>query len=308
MLTTQVKKSNATRTCFYGFLILLAQWLSGAAMADVDERQSEGFPAGFPFSQGDVVGYDELTQIQEYLPEEIWDNRDLVFFKGMQMQMGPPFRDYRPAEAYQNATETFRGQPRLGLDGSLENYTAGQPFPMEDIDCLNDPDAGTKIMWNFDYQWEGDGANAHFLYTYWDRGEKLPLYYQGYSKVMQLSHRVEPEYLKKGGDLLRRERRKYAFNIMVEAPFDSRGIHVLTFRHKTSDNDLASADDDDTWVYIPTMHRTRRISAAQRTQSIQGTDFTLDDMASFGGVVPQYNWTCLGDVEILAPTNTIHEA
>jgi hypothetical protein len=238
----------------------------------------------------------------------MWEYRDFVFYEGMQMQIGPSFRDYRPAEAYQEATQQFKGQPRLGLDGSLENYTAGAPFPMEDIDCSNDPDAGTKIMWNFDYQWEGDGSNAKFLYTYWDRGEKLPLYYQGSSKVIQLSHRVEPRFAKDGGDLLRRERRKYAFNIMVDAPFDSRGIHVLTFRYKSSDNSLSEADNDDTWVYVPTLHRTRRISAAQRTESISGTDFTLDDMASFGGVVPQYSWTCLDEVVVIAPTNTMHKA
>ena len=45
-------------------------------------------------------------------------------------------------------------------DGSLEGYTAGQPFPMDEIDCTGDPQAGAKIMWNFDYKWGGAGAST----------------------------------------------------------------------------------------------------------------------------------------------------
>jgi hypothetical protein len=62
--------------------------------------------------------------------------------------------------------------------------------------------------------------------------------------------------------------------------------------------------NDDTWVYVPTLRRVRRISTAQRTDAISGTDFTLDDLFSFNGIVPQYDWKCLGEQDILAPMNT----
>jgi hypothetical protein len=48
----------------------------------------------------------------------------------------------------------------------------------------------------------------------------------------------------------------------------------------------------------------RRISTAQRTDAISGTDFTFDDLRSFAGIVPQYEWLCLGEMEILAPMNS----
>jgi hypothetical protein len=57
-------------------------------------------------------------------------------------------------------------------------------------------------------------------------------------------------------------------------------------------------------VYLPSLRRVRRISAAQRTDAVSGTDFTLDDLRSFAGIVPQYQWSCLGEMEILAPMNT----
>ncbi len=35
-----------------------------------------------------------------------------------------------------------------------------------------------------------------------------------------------------------------------------------------------------------------------------GTDFTFDDLLSFSGLPAQYHWKCLGEAEVLAPTNT----
>ena len=55
---------------------------------------------------------------------------------------------------------------------------------------------------------------------------------------------------------------------------------------------------------MPTLRRVRRISTAQRTDAVSGTDFTFDDLRSFAGIVPQYTWQCLGEMDILAPMNS----
>jgi hypothetical protein len=203
------------------------------------------------------------------------------------------------------ATERFRGQARLGPDGSLEHHVAGQPFPMAEIDCRADPDAGVKIAWNFDQRWDGDGAAAHFLYSYWDRGEELPLFYEGTSKRIKMTNRVEADLLERNrGDLFRGDRRKLSFGLEVVAPFDARGLTLLTYRYKASENPLAQTKHDDTWVYVPTLRRVRRISSAQRTDAVSGTDFTFDDLFSFSGIVPQYAWECLGKMDVIAPVNS----
>jgi hypothetical protein len=278
---------------------VLALALPGAAQ---QEDARPGVPA---FQEGDVITAENVDQLRPFLPPEFWSNRDFFFYEGMRLEIGPHFRDYPEAPEYTAATERFSGEARIGPDGSLENYTAGQPFPMEEIECLGDPQAGAKIAWNFDYRWNGDGAEARYHYSYWDRGEKLPLYFEGTSKTVQLSHRVEEEYLEKNhGDLFRGEQRKSAFGIEVDAPFDSRGIQILTYRYKAADRPVLQAKNDDTWVYVPTLRRVRRISSAQRTDAISGTDFTFDDLLSFSGIVPQYEWQCLGDANIIAPMNT----
>ncbi len=285
-------------------LVATAALLTAVVATPVAAQEDAGV-AGPAFKEGDVLGFDRLESLKPYLPPEFWANRDFFFYEGMRLEVGPTNADYTPAAEYLAATEKYKGQPKIGPDESLENYTAGQPFPMEEIDCKGDPQAGVKIMWNFDYAWEGDGTFAHFFYSYWDRGEQLPLYYEGTSRAIQLAHRVEADLLaEQEGDLFRNERRKGAFGIEVTAPFDARGIAVMTYRYKSSDEPRSEAKFDDTWVYVPTLRRVRRISAAQRTDAVSGTDFTLDDLRSFAGIVPQYEWECLGEMDIISPMNS----
>jgi hypothetical protein len=283
----------------------LPAWFAAALLVAPAAVAQEDAGVAPPFKEGDVITFDKLEQIRPYLPPEFWANRDFFFYEGMKMEIGPSHRDYSPAPEYSAATERFKGQAKIGPDESLLNYTAGQPFPMDEIDCKGDPQAGIKILWNHDYQWQGDGADARYYYSYWDRGEELPLYYEGTSKTIQLSNRVEKEYLdKNAGDLFRGEKRKFAFGIEVAAPFDARGILLLTYRYKSADLARTEAKNDDTWVYVPTLRRVRRISTAQRTDAVAGTDFTFDDLRSFAGIVPQYEWTCLGEAEVIGPMNT----
>jgi hypothetical protein len=272
------------------------------------EVQVEDAPPGFPFQAGDVITYDQTHKLKNYLPPEFWENREYFFYEGMETQVGAT-REYGLADAYVAATEKFKGQPKIGRDGSLENYTAGQPFTNDSIDCKSDPQAGVKIIWNFRKAWRGDGDKATWSYTYWDRGEQLPLYYEGVAKRIYLTHRVEPQYLEKNnGDIFNHEKRENAFGGDVLAPFDARGIIFLQYRYKASDGPLDQTRNDDMWVYVPDLRRTRRISTAQRTDSIQGTDFTMDDQRSFAGIPPQYDWKCLDEVKVFAPTNTQHLA
>jgi hypothetical protein len=282
-------------------LALLASLYALVPQSAFAEDTGAATPA---FEEGDVLSAGDVDELRPFLPPEFWANRDFFFYEGMKLEIGPAYRDYSPAQAYVGATEQFAGTAKIGPESSLRDYTAGQPFPMEQIDCKGDPQAGAKIIWNFDYQWEGDGINARFFYSYWDRGEKLPLYFEGTSKGIALAHRVEPENLAQGGDLFRMEKRKGASGIEVDAPFDARGVAVLNYRYKASDGPAAETKNDDTWVYVPTLRRVRRISSAQRADAVSGTDFTFDDLRSFAGIVPQYTWECLGEMDLVAPMNS----
>jgi hypothetical protein len=280
-------------------LLCLAWLAAGPAAAEVDAH-----PEARRLEEGEIISYEQVDRLRPYLPPELWPHRDFVFYEGMRLEVGPAFRDYSPPPAYQDATESQRGQARIGPDGSLEQHIAGQPFPMSEIDCQGDPEAGAKIIWNFDYRWQGAGLFAHGYYSYWDRGEELPLYYEARLRYVWLSHRPEPQYAESGGDLFRGEKRKLASGVEVLAPFDAKGISILSYRYKSSDAPRRTAKNDDTWVYVPTLRRVRRISSAQRTDAVSGTDFTFDDFSGFFGIPPQYEWECLGEMDVLATVNS----
>src|SRR3972149_5360456 len=178
--------------------------------------QAAPTPGPPPFKEGDVVTFDRLDSLKAWLPPEFWANRDFFFYEGMKLEIGPASRDSSEPPEYLAATKQFAGQARIGPENSLEGYTAGRPFDMDAIDCTGDPQAGAKIAWNFDYQWHGDGDKSNFYYSYWDRGEELPLYYEGTGKIINLAHRVEPQLLaEQEGDLFRGEKRKHAFGAEV---------------------------------------------------------------------------------------------
>lgn len=55
-------------------------------------------------------------------------------------------------------------------------------------------------------------------------------------------------------------------------PFDIKGTTMLTWSHKTG--------DDDQWFYMPSIRRTKRISGSSRNNAFMGSEFTFEDLTS----------------------------
>ncbi|MBW2313803.1 MAG: DUF1329 domain-containing protein [Deltaproteobacteria bacterium] len=261
-------------------------------------------PADFPFAAGDRVDNAASKTLRPWVPPQVWAHRDLYFFDGMEMEIGPSQRDYRPADLYRRASDANRGKAKIGPDGSLLGYVGGQPFPMDAIDCKDDPKAGSKIIWNFNYRWQGFGADAHFRYTYWDRGEQLPLTYQGTTSAYYLKHRLEPQFADEGGDVFKAERRLVVIGFQVEKPKEAEGTRTLTYRYDASMGPRATAQPEETWIYNRDIRRIRKVSQTQRSSAVAGTDFSFDDLFSFSGLPVQYDWKCSSERFVLAPMNT----
>lgn len=58
--------------------------------------------------------------------------------------------------------------------------------------------------------------------------------------------------------------------VKFQFPADVKGTGLLTLEHKGS--------EDDQWLYLPAMRKTRRISASDKGDSFMGSDFTFEDM------------------------------
>ena len=113
------------------------------------------------FQTGDVISLERLEAIKRVLPPAIWEQRDKFFFEGMQLEIGPCFRDYAAPQFFQEATQKFRGQAKLREDGGLESYTAGLPFAPDSIDAA-DSKAGLAWAWNVAERYQAGGMQAQF--------------------------------------------------------------------------------------------------------------------------------------------------
>ena len=88
-----------------------------AALAADPPRSVEAVP-GIPFREGDVVRFDQVDKLEDYLPAPFWENREFFFFEGMALEIGPSFREYGEADAYRNVTNQNRGKSSIVIGGN----------------------------------------------------------------------------------------------------------------------------------------------------------------------------------------------
>ena len=92
---------------------------------------------------------DLITPENALLVADLVSPGNLVLVKqGMRMKIVPTGRLEWPPP-YKAATEKYSAQTHLDGQGAVQNYVAGLPFPLLD---LNDPQAATKVMWNFSFR------------------------------------------------------------------------------------------------------------------------------------------------------------
>ena len=158
-----------SRRALVACLVLAAARAGAAESADPWRVPAEGECAAalrapdagdalpFPFKAGDVLDERKTEALHGFVPEELWANRERFFYAGMELEIGPCYRDYAPPAFFAEATERFRGQAALGPDGSLENHHAGLPFPPDTIDP-NDPQAALRWAWNWAARYRAGGS------------------------------------------------------------------------------------------------------------------------------------------------------
>jgi hypothetical protein len=218
-------------------------------------------------------------------------------------------QSYPPHPSYLAATERFRGRATIGADGSLEGYTAGQPFADEQITGARPEVAGYMIAWNQIHRWQ--------YYGY--RVDELTMAYLGptpggpvlnpdeglnggghLDRLLTLSyHRVylsklamlpEQNYQAKVPDS---STRFFKDRIEFLDPFNVKGTMFVVERM------LDLHADDQVNTYLPTERRVRRFSAQERADRFMGSNTTLDDFEGFSGRVLDYKWTYLGKRRVL---------
>ena len=178
----------------------------------------------------------------------------------------------------------------------LIDHVAGLPFTKVDP---NDKQAGAKHMFNFNAAIALDdldlrnfdcdtgalGKNGdpvhverHFLIDHIRR-----LYFR--ERVMV---DPKPEMPSRDG-----ARYKEALYPLIE-PFDLKGTGFTLNRYADYTR------QDDTWLYLPTLRRVRRLSSAQRSDALCGQDIDVDSYGGYAGQIPWFDWKLIGEKPMLA--------
>jgi hypothetical protein len=268
--------------------------------------------ANAPIASADVAAGTTITPANakdaqglipdELIPYVIDGNADLS------VKVADPGK-YVPNEKYVKATVDGACKAKLGSNGFLENYTAGQPFPYSEwakeatghkCDLTpDDPQFALKLAWNVNFRWQGgSGLNLpHWGFSNMrNSGKEVWRIAQGEYRRTYFSHRADlmpaANQLVTGTDI------EWAEFFDVKTPFDLRGTMFLLYRYDVENK------EDDTWAYIPALRRVRRIAATQKSDSLLGTEFTLEDFYIFAGYVWDHQWEFKGESTKLGVINS----
>lgn len=239
-------------------------------------------PALGDLQPGTTVSADSWQAAQNYLPPEILDKvkaGELAF--DIQETTDLPV-----SEEYIDATRRYAGQVRLGDDGELHGYVAGQPFPVLDS---ADPQAGVKAAWNVRHRDLGDTIQVWNTFRLIEESGAADREFENYYVLAQGMYRPRPEANRWEQDGVMQ---KEFFHILT--PFDLKNTMSLKHRHARD-----GAKDAD-WTYTPASRKIRKLIVRHEDAAFD-SGFLNEDFFGYAGYIGASTWTLLGSRLMLAP-------
>jgi hypothetical protein len=256
---------------------------------------------GAPAVRADVAVGDKITDANiDKVKDLVSPGMEWCIKRGWPITIGETKRIEWP-KAYKEATEKYASQAKLTPDGlDVKNYVAGMPFPQIDP---KDPQVAYKIMWNYSYQFlttddvdlrnfDADTGSIadhgpmqverHFLLDHFRR-----LFWTGRLYV-------DPKPEKPNPNGYRAQQGLYP----ILEPFDLKGVGALGNRY------VDSSKQDDSWLYLPSLRRVRRLSTAQRSDALFGQDTDVDSYYGYAGHIAWMDWKYLGEKDVIAAFHT----
>jgi hypothetical protein len=198
-----------------------------------------------------------------------------------------------PSKGFIEATKKYSKDVKFDpKTREVSGYKAGMPFP--DID-INDKYAGDKVIWNYYYACMG--GRTQYVPHSWllvsaDTGLErrqdwfwLRLYMKGRLENGGAKPVLDDSLVSKT-------------LFFVTAPYDLKGIGLFTLRYDSSKL-------EDTWVYVKSVRRTRRLSGGAWVDPVDGLDLLNDEIWLVNSRPSWYkSWKVLSKKTILVIANS----
>ena len=261
-----------------------------------------------PPDAGTTLTQADMATVAAYLPPGYAQEFDSPELR-MEIE---PVTPYVPHASYLEASAKFAGQATLAADDALEHYTAGKPFTDAQLAAATPQQAGVMTAWNRIHRWQYYGWFADEISQYYLRGGhpdarpkeeglngggKLDRHImQNYKRVYlnRLAMLADHGYKTDAADS---DERLYKDHVEFLEPFEVKGTTFVIERP------LDAHEEDQVNSYLPTERRVRRLSAQERADVFMGSDMTIDDFEGYSGRVLDFEWTYLGQRDVLSVVN-----
>ncbi|HEV3110448.1 MAG TPA: DUF1329 domain-containing protein [Candidatus Binataceae bacterium] len=278
----------------------LVAWFSSSALAQVEQvpwdnkSYDQLLPADSPdtIPPGTKINMQNWQNYKKFMPVGLW-----VMWGGSQFYKLPPETELQVVanqsiplpKKYLQDTEKYASQVSLvpnsfgGL--SPKGYVAGLPFPNP-----SGPNTGMEIVYNEYYAYV-----PHVITTYADHGFSMDQFgNKSISEVREVNFKVkhlsdpgQPINIPSLGDVF------LTYNNIVMVPEQSKYTNDLVIFY----DDPATLGE--TFVFVPSLRRSLRLSSAARCAPLVGSDYTADDERSMSIQPPIFDAKFLGYKKLL---------
>jgi hypothetical protein len=204
------------------------------------------------------------------------------------------YQPVHPSEGYIEATNRFRGKPKIIDVGdainkrAIKDYTAGLPFP--------GPRTGLEVAWNFLYAYGGDDAQITYS-VHWISGSAGLEHSEEWrlSTIRGINRTdIDPKpaiesFLKKG---LQGAGMTYAL-----APYDKKGFGAVYHRSIEPRDSIGH-------TYVPSMRRILKNTFGTRGDTWNATDLLFEDVRGYSGYPEWMHWKLLEKKTVLLPMHS----
>ena len=254
------------------------------APADAQKAAGGGLHAGMVLDQSNWQLADGL------LPPEILDHYKTGGYANPIVDW--PLGTFNWPPDFKAATEKNAGQFKISDQGTVVlNSTGEQPpyilgFPFPIIDA-KDPQAATKILWNYFYlTWYYGNLRAQSQVNWvqphaMERRTDQDVRFKRYDGVPEHDRGPNPDNFNS------------QFLTVADTPADLAGTAALSWRYRDP------TKRDSAWAFVPALRRVRAVSPANRSDGFLGSDMSQDDGPFFDGKPEDFTWTLKGETEVL---------
>ena len=268
-----------------GFIIFFLTSVSNAKDPNWKEHQAELFNQ-IGLQPGDVIGKNNWKKVEGLAPDDMvtWVREGKMIMNigefGYDASNDTEWDEYGLKHNVGKYSLNNEGVIIEVATGKYPKWLYGYPFP--NIDLKNDPDRGIKFMHNRDITRGREGGMKSPFTVEWV-GAK------GFERVIQNDYlRYNVWGTTESKDDKNSSNMMFMEVTVVVAPYDLAGTAQLTYRK-------IDGSDDQLYVYIPAIRRTKRMSGANRSDPFLGSDFTIDDGNGWLGNTSKMTWTYVGE-------------